>query len=654
MSARTIALVGAGPRGTVVFERLAASLDELWPTGELRIEIIDPHRPGPGRIWTREQPHELCMNTFADEVTLFTDDSTPTAGPRRVGPTLYQWCRLAISGEADEAIPDAVRRTFAEHPVDDAVGADALLIAEMREILPWSHPSRVLFGAYLAWCWDRVVALLPPRVSVVHRARCAVSVTRAADGYDIRLDEGGSVHAHAAVLSLGWLPSEPGAADRALAAEVEACGLRWIRSGSPREQDLDALVAGEPVLVRGLGMGFFDVMALVTVGRGGRFVPDGPARGRAPGARERLRYEPSGEEPLLLVGSRGGLPFRAKPRYAALPPVSAQRFLRAALAGDASIDVGADVLPHALRDATDAYYTTLAQTEPEAFAVPLVQMRRELATHDVREPRWRRYLETAIREPRHRFDVDTLVDPAGRFSSSTKDFHTWATSYLDHDLAEAARGADSPFKAAAWSLSSARGLLARAVTARRIDGRSLVGDYREFVAVGAQLGSGPPAFRGEQLLALVEAGIVRFVGPEMSVRVDRERSVFVAHSPRVDGSEHAASALVDAWMAGPEAAATTDPLLGSLVEQKLARVYRMPSIDGTSYLTRSLDTDAESSRLVDSDGDSAAGLFLLGIPADEVRGGSMHSPLPNTGSAFLVDSDITARAALRAAAAPCH
>ena len=46
-------------------------------------------------------------------------------------------------------------------------------------------------------------------------------------------------------------------------------------------------------------------MAQLTLGRGGRFVDDGDGR---------LRYLPSGREPLLVAGSRGGLPLPARGR----------------------------------------------------------------------------------------------------------------------------------------------------------------------------------------------------------------------------------------------------------------------------------------------------------------------------------------------------
>ncbi|MEU0208784.1 FAD/NAD(P)-binding protein, partial [Streptomyces canus] len=88
----SVALVGAGPRGTSVLERLCASAPELLPPGaHLTVHVIDPSPPGPGRVWRPTQSPDLLMNTVASQVTLFTDESVDCAGPIRRGPSLHKW-----------------------------------------------------------------------------------------------------------------------------------------------------------------------------------------------------------------------------------------------------------------------------------------------------------------------------------------------------------------------------------------------------------------------------------------------------------------------------------------------------------------------------------------------------------------------------------
>ncbi|MFE6856382.1 FAD/NAD(P)-binding protein, partial [Streptomyces sp. NPDC057674] len=51
----SIVIVGAGPRGTGFLERLAANLPELYGDRPLDLHLVDPHPPGPGRIWRTAQ-----------------------------------------------------------------------------------------------------------------------------------------------------------------------------------------------------------------------------------------------------------------------------------------------------------------------------------------------------------------------------------------------------------------------------------------------------------------------------------------------------------------------------------------------------------------------------------------------------------------------
>ena len=50
-----LVIVGAGPRGTGLLERIAANAPELYAGSGLDIHLVDPHPPGGGRIW-RQAP----------------------------------------------------------------------------------------------------------------------------------------------------------------------------------------------------------------------------------------------------------------------------------------------------------------------------------------------------------------------------------------------------------------------------------------------------------------------------------------------------------------------------------------------------------------------------------------------------------------------
>ena len=75
--------------------------------------------------------------------------------------------------------------------------------------------------------------------------------------------------------------------------------------------------------------------------------------------------------------------------------------------------------------------------------------------------------------------------------------------------------------------------------------------------------SGPPPARLRQLLALADAGLVRFVGADMAVRADDETGTFVAtsssHPDQIRGT-----VLIDARIARPSVSRSTSVLLRRL------------------------------------------------------------------------------------------
>src|SRR5690606_24668597 len=110
------------------------------------------------------------------------------------------------------------------------------------------------------------------------------------------------VTADAVVLATGWMPRRPTSEEEALSTKVgRRAELTWVRPASPIDQDLDGIAPRRPAIIRGMGMGFFDTVALLTIGRGGRFAASDRSR---PG----MHYVASGSEPVLYATSRRGVP----------------------------------------------------------------------------------------------------------------------------------------------------------------------------------------------------------------------------------------------------------------------------------------------------------------------------------------------------------
>ncbi|MCG7297258.1 FAD/NAD(P)-binding protein, partial [Corynebacterium afermentans] len=345
--AASIAIVGAGPRGISITERIAAYLGDR--NEALTLHIIDDAQLGAGRIWETDQTRTLCMNTLAGAVTLFTEPGATVSAPVLEGPTMYEWIQV-LRGEKSHPLIDASGASLPEHYNE-----------ELRATRPESNPSRALYGEYLRWAWEVALAKLPDTVEVVEHHSRAVSLAAESAQDAITLADGSVVHADATVIASGWVLPAPTPAQQAFAES----GLTYIPPGNPVEQDVSALPAGERVLVRGMGMGFFDLMALTTIDRGGRFVEDTSARSG-------LRYEATGKEPHFVVTSGRGYPYLPKSEYHSLPPKADLSRLRAAIdASEAPVSFGRDLWPALARDAYAEYYRVLARVRPEALSATL-------------------------------------------------------------------------------------------------------------------------------------------------------------------------------------------------------------------------------------------------------------------------------------------
>ena len=270
-------MVGSGPRGLSVLERLAARADQAPDAPAAEVWLIDDVEVGCGRIWRTDQSPWLLMNTAASEVTMFS--GPPDDGPARAGagPSLGQWWADVAPEDAD----------------------------------PDGYAPRAVYGRYLRFVLDAVERTAPDRVKVHRVLGRVVDVVNTGARHrsapvSVRLQDGRHLKVDRAVLTTGHQISEPPAEQRRLEAfAAQRLQAQYIRGDSSADLPLDTIPAGVAVGVIGLGLSFYDVMAQLTLGRGGRFVDDGDGR---------LRYLPSGREPLLVAGSRGGLPLPARGR----------------------------------------------------------------------------------------------------------------------------------------------------------------------------------------------------------------------------------------------------------------------------------------------------------------------------------------------------
>ena len=575
--ARTVAVIGAGPRGTAIIERLvAASHRDEWHGG-LTVHLIDPYVGRGGAVWRHDQPDVLLMNTTTCQTTMYPDAS------------------------CHPLVPSSRHETLADH-----------LAAE--GLAPSDFASRAAHGRYLAHVLATAEADADPaRLRIVQHAAEAVDVTGLADGIQrVRLDDGRVLRADAVALALGHLPTALGPRSQQLADAAERHGLVHLAPAHPLDVDYAALLGRERVAVQGMGLNFYDAVGMLTSVAGGRFVPD-------EGAPSGLRYLPGGQEPVLIVGSRSGMVYRPKPDLGAEVP---EPYTPQILTGERVLEI-------AVRSAG-------VDHERDVMPLMLAELRRALegAGHS----------ELATDEA-----LLHLLFPFGRRGGDSADPHRHTRDVLRRALDDAT-GPDPAWLLVYRVLIALRVQVNRLVDLGAYTTESVRGDIDKHLRNAfASWASGPPVLRARQVLALEEAGLLRFAGPRMHLDIDEEAGRFAVRA--ADGTTTLCDGVLEAHLPPVDLPAYRSPLLGAWRErgevQKdswASRGSRRRMLTGSIavdglYAPVGLDDTVYERRL------------LVGVPVSTAQPGSAISAEPGTSAQLLRHAEAVALRLARAGGA---
>ena len=613
-----ICIVGAGPRGTSVLERIIANHE-----GPVDVHLVDPFPPGAGSVWRINQSGMLLMNTVASQVSLYTDESVALEGPVVPGPSLYQWAK-AIAGDQypDQVLTEASR-----------LGAD-------------SYPSRAIYGYYLDWVFTQLVANAGDVSVTVHRGT-AVAVDDQPDGRQtVRLKSGSTVDGvDAVVLALGHGPVALTAEELRLRDFASERALTYVPPSNPADLDLSRIEPGEKVALRGLGLNFFDYLALFTEGRGGRYerTDDG------------LVYHPSGMEPALYAGSRRGIPHQARGenqkgpvgRHTPLfltPPVI-ERLRRSG-----SVRFMHDVWPLIDKEARAVYYATLLAgrlipSQAKEFSRRYVELLHADGDESV-------LLARFGVQSHELWNWERIAKPYGEKAFSDQaDYQRWLLGYLRSDAREAKRGnVSSPLKAALDTLRDLRNEIRMIVDHGGITGSSYRDELaRWYTPFNAFLSIGPPLRRIEEMTALIEAGVLSVLGPGVRVALDE---MFLVDAVSVPAPPIAVTTLIEARIPDVDLHRSANPLLRYLKATGQCRSFHIPDEGAESFESGGMAVTARPYRVIDATNRPHPGRFAYGVPTEYVHWVTAAGIRPGVGSVTLEDSDAIARAALAVRTAP--
>ena len=558
----------------------------------MRLHVVEPAALG-GGVYSAEQPDFLILNNACGQLSLYAAPDGGALPPYAMG--LYAWavgcgyrwvgyeCRIGVGGEP---------------------------------IVPTDYLPRRLMGEYLAWFYDTLVAYAPPNLEIVRHYAAAVDISPALHGREaVLLDNGATLSVDHVVLTSGHTWND----ERGLGG-----GVRY-RQPYPIECLDRSVAGGSSVAVAGMGLVGYDVLTALTIGRGGTFTPRGD---RA----DRLRYVPSGREPIITLYSRTGVPHCAKSAtgvdpYGQYQPVVCTPEEFAALTNPGAspvrrhVDFQAELLPLIFAEMQARYYlqaALLAGGDVASSEVRAVLRKGWVDGHyekviDGLEPRYGRFDPAAH-----------LFAGSERHYRSAADYQGQVYDMIDDDLTEALRPGGSPVKAAQEVLRILRDQLRSVIEFGGLSLDSYI-DFQSGVRGRInRLDAGPPLMRSQQLLGLLDAGVVRIpLGPNPMVAAC-PGGVRLSSTALDELTAVSVEAVVRGYLDLPSLARSGSPLLN--------RLYAKGRLTQLSYGDTPVGSVAinEDFHPYDTEGRLQPNLSLLGVLTEGVRYFTHYLPSPRS------------------------
>lgn len=324
--------------------------------------------------------------------------------------------------------------------------------------------------------------------------------------------------------------------------------------------------------------------------------------------------------------------------------------LRSRATGGGGLDFRREIWPLVAKEVETVFYSTFLAAEQGTKMAET--FRRRYLTLPWGSSAEHRLLDTFGFPVQKRWDWDRIAFPYGdRKFTGPRDFHDWLLRHLRQDIDEARAGnVSGPLKAALDVLRDLRNEVRLVVDHGGLTGGSYRRDLDEwYTPLNAFLSIGPPVRRIEEAEALIDAGILVVLGPDVTAHADAEAGIFAVRSGAVPGSEVWTTVLIDARLPEIDIRRTADPLLIHLLRSRQCQAYRIPDPDGPAYETGGLAVTGRPYHLIDAAGRPHPRRFAFGVPTEAVHWVTAAGIRPGVNSVTLSDADAIARASLRLA-----
>jgi uncharacterized NAD(P)/FAD-binding protein YdhS len=565
----------------------------------IRLHVVEPGELG-GGVYAIQQPDYLVLNNPCGQLSLYASPDTDEEWPYALG--LFEW---------------ASREGF------HWVGHECVITTEGEPIKATDYLPRRIMGEYLAWFYQELLANVPSNLEVVRHYAAATDITPTIDGGEtVVLDNGTLFNVDHVILTSGHTYNHE--------TTSSAQEVNYLRP-YPVEYFEERITSGESIAIAGMGLVGFDLLTALTIGRGGHFDNEG----------DRMRYVASGREPVIYLYSRSGVPYCAKSAHGVDPygdyqPIVCTPAAFKELTNPVGsplrrrIDFRNDVLPLLYAEMQGRYFTHAAYLRGGMPATTLV----------------REQLQTGWTSGNFARVVDRLeptygsFDPAGYLFADADSHFTSADEYQEHvtamieaDLREALFPGGSPVKAALEVTRILRDQLREVIEFGGLSLESYIDFQTNVRGRINRIEAGPPPLRSQQLLGLLDAGIVHIpFGPHPEVTATATGEVLIRSTTLKAPVEAVVKAVVRGHLDLPSLSRSSSPLL--------SRLYAKGRLTQFSYGETAVGSVAisEDFHPYDAEGRLQAHLSLLGVLTEGVRYFTHYLPSPRSRLRAVLDA----------------
>jgi uncharacterized NAD(P)/FAD-binding protein YdhS len=572
-----IVIIGAGPRGTYGFRRLAIALAQHPLENEVHIHVIEKSgKFGGGGIHSISQPHYLLLNTVAGQITAFGDDD-------------------------GEARASDLRKTLHSYLLKQGYDFDIN-----------DYPPRALHGEYLAAAFDWTAENLPMGVTLHRHHARAIDIIPVSKGIQVViLDNGSTISAHEIILLTGHSQNRiiPGSVEDACykfskKQKQKGKNNSYLHLAYPISEKLRYIEPGEWVYVIGMGLTAIDIIKGFTYGRGGTF--------------KNGKYISSGKEPRVIIGSRIGLPYCARGFNQKINQYQGKIFtidyVKKLKQQKNKLDFENDLFPMILQEMDYVFYKTLLgdnfadqylacadALQRQDLVEKYVDVGNRFCWKDLENPLWR--LETKRKPEKPLFD-------------SMDHYLSFVMEQIRNDIREAEKGNMlSPLKNAIDSvMRDLRDVLRSGVDHGGLTAKSHRHLKKTFDRTNNRIAVGPPIQSVRELLILAEQGFVSFSGPSPRIDFNENDHVFEISSNEVPGSKRQVQHIINGRIHSVDNLNDTSELIQNLFQRQMIRIY-VNKDETDTFELGGLDVTHDF-HLIAKDGTSHNHICALGIPME--------------------------------------